>query len=209
MDLKVVEGFRSIFRDMVNIGKGVDQQPIELDDERLESATTMQHVFDIVMKGGAVCATPIIYLQRVVGFLRKYECKASIESIQSQLWATMSRKRGCGDKWLLFVRASFLDDHELCCRIISDYGDVVWADKKSSDTVETWGDDAPGSYIFDPSAMSQAWLRFLPEDTVWALLRASSKATFNKPTAGSSKMPAGMQAMGQEYKRLMQLRGEF
>lgn len=196
------DSLRPIFRDMVNIGKGVDQKPIELDDEEIESAEILKEIFKILIDGGSLYDTSHEKVGAVVGFLRKYDCKNTLATVRMQLWAALAQEKCETAPLICFIQATHLDDHDLCCKILSTQYGLRWGRANGGSSDEEWGVEMAGMSVFDPSAMGQSDQSLVPKDAFWAWQRASRKADFSKPK------PTGLKEMGEEYLRLMKLRGE-
>lgn len=190
---------RKVFRGMKEFCNKDDLAPIELSDNTDETSLILDHVFDMVNQQVDVNELPDDCIWAIIRFLKKYEFNRELKICALQLHANLLHKKS---SWGVFLRAAYLEDHDLCGLAIEREG--VW--KWSLDVApEHFGQRVASGNVFDLRTTPIEEFGKIPTDCMWALLRASAKL----PSQEIAKcVRSGMKEMATEYVRLIKLRGE-
>lgn len=195
-----------MFRVIIQIGKRQRAPtervmgPIELDDDN-ENERTLEAALSIVIHGRSITAVSVAVARDVAKSFEKYGFKREIELCKYQLHTELFLQR---DPWDVFLRAAYFSDHDLCGRAIAQAGSSTRPRPRSAIKGGSFGETLPTGHLFDLRTAPRQALDLLPLDCQWALMRASLKAGPSDGTPGKFDS----KAFGDEYVRLMRLRGE-
>ncbi|WVF68193.1 hypothetical protein IAT40_002958 [Kwoniella sp. CBS 6097] len=167
----------SVFRAMLEIADSDSSSPeVTLTDEAIEHSIVLRIFLDIV-HGISLRKPEHCWKEReyecVVAFLKKYEATSALEVVRLSLisWAS----HGDFMHLEIFILGTMLSDVELCKAAITSPGKQKWDE---TDYEGDPGDPITGNRnVMDLSAAPLEYLKKIPDDYKWALMRASSIAT--------------------------------
>jgi len=168
---------------------------MKLDNPTIERAEVVAAALAIIDREKAIADIPYQCQIDVIKFFTVYKFIDEIRFIKSSIHIAISKSHANFHPFTVFRLAIFLDDIELCGRILAEMGGYRLAPNQWGP--ENFGQQMPGAGLFLAGAMSFEDMQSLPPAVYWALARAEMGCN-NNPKAFSM-----------EFMRLMKLRGEF
>lgn len=189
-----------IFRDMKEVGNEDCTTPIELSCKTIETSEVLDIVFDLVIDLGSIGDVKAEIACRVIRFLKKFEFDRELKICALRLNEDLVLGKSV---FTVFLKSAQLEDHDLCGRAL-EKGSWRWTDKNET---EIFGQSITDGKVFDLRTMPKSHLEMIPMDSLWALLRASTKLCPDELEVVGGTLDT--KAMSQEYVRLMKLRGQL